>query len=312
MFPEDLIFTSGNKEFIFEMDAKYPFCLRKITAKKGKKQVITWHWHEELEFVYVEKGVLEYQVAGDSIRLKESEGIFINSNVMHQTVVLDEGKCEYLVFMFRSNFLAEKDSLLEKKYVLPVLRKNGLQAVALKNESSLQKKILQKLRNIHKTEEESEYGYEMILRNLCADMWISFVNMLDAEPESVKQTSPEKEERLKKMLTYIHQEYKNELSLEDIACSSGVSKRECLRCFKETINITPFNYLKKYRLEMAYILLKNTEDTVITIAESCGFHSASYFGKVFRKNTGMTPYEFRKNYRKGIENAGRNYVFYQQ
>lgn len=182
---------------------------------------------------------------------------------------------------------------MDKKYVLPVIKSNNLQAVVLKNENILQKNILEQLRKTEIIEKERQYGYEMQIRNAFADMWISFQHMLNVKPEGVKQQIPEKEERLKKMLTYIHQEYENELSLEDIAKAAGVSKRECLRCFQEEIHITPFSYLKDYRLQMACIALKNTENTVTAIAQNCGFNSSSYFGKVFRKSMGMTPYEFR-------------------
>ena len=294
MFPEDLILTSGNREEIFEMRPDYPFCIRDVISRYGEKQLAPWHWHEELEFVYIRKGEPEYHVAGASIKLREKEGIFINSNVMHQVINTSQtDRCEYLVFMFRRNFLAEEGSLLDKKYVLPVIKTNNLQAVVLKNENILQKNILEQLRKTELIEKERQYGYEMQIRNAFADMWISFLHMLNVRPEGVKQQIPEKEERLKKMLTYIHQEYENELSLEDIAKAAGVSKRECLRCFQEEIHITPFNYLKDYRLQRACIALKNTEDTVTSIAQNCGFNSSSYFGKVFRKSMGMTPYEFR-------------------
>ena len=126
----------------------------------------------------------------------------------------------------------------------------------MKNENILQKNILEQLRKTELIEKERQYGYEMQIRNAFADMWISFLHMLNVRPEGVKQQIPEKEERLKKMLTYIHQEYENELSLEDIAKAAGVSKRECLRCFQEEIHITPFNYLKDYRLQRACIALK--------------------------------------------------------
>ena len=294
MFPEDLIITDGNKEQIFEMQPDYPFCIREVTSRDGKTQVTPWHWHEEFEFVYINEGELEYRVAGACIKLKENEGIFINSNIMHQVVLLPVAdRCSYLVFMFRRNFLAEEGSLLDKKYVRPILRAYDFQAVVLRNKDDLQRNILGQLCAIATAEKEKQYGYEMLQRNSFADIWISFLYMLNMRPEGVKHQIPEKEARLKKMLTYIHQEYENEVTLEDIAKAAGISKRECLRCFQEEIHITPFNYLRDYRLQMSCIALRNTNATVTSIAQNCGFNSASYFGKVFRKRVGMTPYEFR-------------------
>lgn len=51
--------------------------------------------------------------------------------------------------------------------------------------------------------------------------------------------------------------------------------------------------LKEYRLQMACTMLKNTSETITRVSQNCGFHSASYFGKVFRSQMGCMPYEFK-------------------
>ena len=293
MFPEDLIVTDTNKEDIFDLKSDYPCCSREVTAS-GKKQIITWHWHEELEFVYVLDGELEYWTAGKRICLRRTEGIFVNANVMHQVTVRKvTGYVRYQVFMLRPEFLAEEGSLLHKKYICPVLYDHKFQAAVLHQESEMQRKVLEDMQEMDRIQDKKAFGYEMAFRNKMAEMWIDFIYMLGVEPESAKLRTSEKEERLKKMLAFIHQEYGNEISLSDIADAAKVSKREALRCFQEEIHISPGAYLKEYRLQMACTMLRNTSETITTVSQNCGFHSASYFGKVFRSQMGCTPYEFK-------------------
>ena len=293
MFPEELIVTDTNKEDIFDLKSDYPCCIREVTAS-GKKQIITWHWHEELEFVYVLDGELEYWTAGKQICLKRTEGIFVNANVMHQVTVRKvTGYVRYQVFMFRPEFLAEEGSLLHKKYICPVLYDHKFQAAVLCQESEMQRKVLEDMQEMDRIQDKKAFGYEMAFRNKMAEMWIDFIHMLGVEPESAKLRTSEKEERLKEMLTFIHQEYGNEISLSDIAGAAKVSKREALRCFQEEIHISPGAYLKEYRLQMACTMLRNNSETITTVSQNCGFHSASYFGKVFRSQMGCTPYEFK-------------------
>ena len=293
MFPEELIVTDTNKEDIFDLKSDYPCCIREVTAS-GKKQIITWHWHEELEFVYVLDGELEYWTAGKQICLKRTEGIFVNANVMHQVTVRKvTGYVRYQVFMFRPEFLAEEGSLLHKKYICPVLYDHKFQAAVLHQESEMQRKVLEDMQEMDRIQDKKAFGYEMTFRNKMAEMWIDFIHMLGVEPESAKLRTSEKEERLKEMLTFIHQEYGNEISLSDIAGAAKVSKREALRCFQEEIHISPGAYLKEYRLQMACTMLRNNSETITTVSQNCGFHSASYFGKVFRSQMGCTPYEFK-------------------
>ena len=300
MFLEDLIITDTSKENVFEMQEDYPCCCRDMVIKEENSRTVPWHWHEELEILYVREGEIDYWTAGKCIRLRKSDGIFINTNVMHQVVFPRE--VEYArsqVFMFRPEFLAEKGSLLNKKYISPILHDHKFQAAVLHRESTLQGKILKDMQEMSRIYEKKEPGYEMVFRNRMADMWIDFICMLGKEPGAARLCTSEKEERLKEMLLFMHREYGNEISLSDIAGAAKISKREALRCFQEEIHISPFSYLKEYRLQMACIMLRNTEDTITTISQNCGFHSASYFGKVFRNQMGCTPYEFRKKIEEG-------------
>ena len=105
-------------------------------------------------------------------------------------------------------------------------------------------------------------------------------------------------DKLKEMLGDAEKEQmKKDMAVQEavtlLADAAKVSKREALRCFQEEIHISPGAYLKDYRLQMACTMLRNTSETITTVSQNCGFHSASYFGKVFRSQMGCTPYEFR-------------------
>ena len=84
MLLEDLIITDTSKENVFELQENYPCCSRDMVITAGNSRVVPWHWHEELEILYVREGEIDYWTAGNCIRLRKSDGIFINTNVMHQ------------------------------------------------------------------------------------------------------------------------------------------------------------------------------------------------------------------------------------
>ena len=97
-------------------------------------------------------------------------------------------------------------------------------------------------------------------------------------------------------LQYIELHYMEDVTLEMLAQSANVSKSECLRCFKSTLQITPYKYLMEYRLSKAAELLKNTDMLIENIASSVGFEHLSHFGKCFREKTGFSPSEYRANF----------------
>lgn len=96
------------------------------------------------------------------------------------------------------------------------------------------------------------------------------------------------------MLAYIHGHYMMHISTKDLAEQVNVSESECLRCFKEVLETTPMQYVKKYRLHVAAELLASTGLTVTGVAGRCGFEHMSYFAKSFEQMFGTTPREYRK------------------
>ena len=101
--------------------------------------------------------------------------------------------------------------------------------------------------------------------------------------------------RMQKFLQYISEHYGEDVSLDILAGSANVSKSECLRCFKASMQTTPYKYLTEYRLSKAADLLKNSDEPIGDIADSVGFRQISHFGKCFREKTGLSPREYRMN-----------------
>ena len=98
-------------------------------------------------------------------------------------------------------------------------------------------------------------------------------------------------------LNYIKEHYADEITLEDLAQSAGVSKSECLRCFKLSMQDTPYHYLLEYRLQAATDLLTNSALSVGEVTQAVGFQSQSHFGKLFKMRLGCSPKDYRATHR---------------
>ncbi|MFB5678901.1 helix-turn-helix domain-containing protein [Paenibacillus terreus] len=95
--------------------------------------------------------------------------------------------------------------------------------------------------------------------------------------------------------TFIDNNLHRSIGLQDMAEVSGCSKFHLTREFERKLGLSPGRYLTRMRLERAAaLLLEPVSLTLEQVAEQSGFSNANYFGKVFRKYTGMAPGEFRK------------------
>ena len=86
-----------------------------------------------------------------------------------------------------------------------------------------------------------------------------------------------------------------EITLNELATMVDMSKYYFLRLFKQSMGITPHQYLIKQRMKKAKQLLQQGKLSIIEVAAECGFSNQSHFAKVFHKNIGITPRAYRKN-----------------
>ena len=100
--------------------------------------------------------------------------------------------------------------------------------------------------------------------------------------------------RMQKILRFIEEHFSEDITLSDLSASANISKSECSRCFKISMDTTPYKYLTEYRLSKAAQLLGKTNEPVGNIAAAVGFHQMSHFGKCFKEKTGYSPKEYRE------------------
>lgn len=100
--------------------------------------------------------------------------------------------------------------------------------------------------------------------------------------------------QLLQVLDYIDAHLGSEMTLADLAELVGMSQFHFGRLFKQSLGLSPYQYLLQQRVERAKQLLKHTADkSIVEIALECGFNSHSHFGRKFRQLTGITPKAYR-------------------
>lgn len=100
---------------------------------------------------------------------------------------------------------------------------------------------------------------------------------------------------VKQAIAYLHQNYAHSLSRWEIAEAVGVSEDYLSRVFHRELNLSPWDYLNRYRVLQSKQLLLNTAQTVGSIAHQVGYKDQAYFSRVFHKIVGVSPQEFRDN-----------------
>lgn len=95
-------------------------------------------------------------------------------------------------------------------------------------------------------------------------------------------------------IEYIKEHYTQPIGLLEVAEYTRMSENHLSTLFREEAGINFLQYLNSYRLNKAAHLLKNTTLNISEVADSCGFPTPSYFTKIFRRYTDLSPREFRE------------------
>lgn len=96
---------------------------------------------------------------------------------------------------------------------------------------------------------------------------------------------------------FVEKHYSEDIRLEQLISLSGMSKNTFIRAFSDIFNMTPWHYLTTIRLNAVRKLLETTDKLLANIAAETGFFDQSHLTRVFKKERGMTPGEYRRRHR---------------
>lgn len=114
---------------------------------------------------------------------------------------------------------------------------------------------------------------------------------LDKDILDMKKLSDEAEE----IVLYLHTNYSNKITIKNLSEEFGINRTSLNQMFIESLGDSVISYLRKIRLRVATILLKDTYIPIGEVVERSGFNDIANFNRTFKKYIGETPGEYRKN-----------------
>lgn len=188
--------------------------------------------------------------------------------------------------------MGEEGSAIAKNYILPLINDPSFTGYHVPKEDL--PKVRKDFGKAFEALKYDQFGYEFSVRENLSHIFLYLYEKLQPQTERTRSRDNDNA-RIRVMIDFIHRHYGEHLSLREIAEAADIGERECLRCFQKTIQLSPIQYVLKYRVTCgAELLLKNPGETISNIALQCGFDSASNFTKMFRRVYGCTPREYRR------------------
>ncbi len=246
-----------------------------------------FHIHSECEINYILKTGMTYILQDKEYNLNSGDIFFVNSNVPHNSVVYKGTK--NLLIQFRIDTRSQDVYKSLSRYI----NNAGLHAAHFKSGTEECTALTACLENIIRETTVKDNAYEDFL---IAEIYkiIAYLYRYDIIKNPESFFSPEGINKIMPVLEYIHNHYKENISLDDMSSLVNVNKSHFCRLFKKAVNTSLVDYINFVRISKAESLLLSTEHSISEISELAGFSSGAYFTKMFKRIKSLTPMQYRK------------------
>lgn len=230
------------------------------------------HWHQNPELLYVVEGCLSIKTDSSTYTVEAGNIGIIDSNQMH-FLAPETPQCTYYCLIPNINLCGEF------KFLPP--KTSDTDIVGLYN------KIIKEFTTRDKSYKRLIEGYiECVFALLTRFCENNGKNTTDASAKLVA---------VKAAMSYISNNFKNDISIDDIAKSANLSRYYLCHVFKEITGQTVLSHLNYVRCNNASDLLLSGKYTVSQAASLSGFNNLSYFSKIYRATMGHLPSKETKN-----------------
>jgi AraC-like DNA-binding protein len=258
----------------------------------------TWHYHNNYEISFITEGSGKRIVADSIEEFQPGDLVFIGSSIPHVWIADKEQKplsdrtLEMVFLQFSSDiFFPQLLALPEFMHVKKALEmsERGIQVVG------------QTLNEVSEIMLQLPYltGFDRInyFFRLMDIIGKSDSNISLASEEFMRKQFKPANRRIRLIHEYLMNHYREEVDLQQLAVLVSMAEGSLCRFFKMNVGISVFEYLNRIKVEFACKLLMDPEMGIVDVCLDSGFNNLSHFNKQFRKNTGVTPSEYRKRFK---------------
>lgn len=255
-----------------------------------------WHYHHEVELIYINKGPGKRYIGSHMSYFKNGELILIGARLPHYSFT-DQVNPEQTKtsIQMKENFGPLFTELPEMAAIKQLMQRARM-GVSFFGETK--KNIGRKIESLRQFE-----GIERFLKvlEILNGLAVSEeYTILNAQGFMV-EVSPQDNDRLNSIYNFIRENFKRQITLSEVAEQANLTVPSFARYFKKLTGKTFVQFVNEYRLVHASKLLAEMPTSISDISVESGFNNFSHFNKSFKLYTGKSPSEYRKELRQIVD-----------
>ena len=255
------------------------------------KYIMQHHWHKELEIIRVISGSLTVFLNNVEIVMSPNDIVFVNPEIVHGAI---PENCVYECIVFDpEKILVCTDT--GKRIASGLVNHTLFIYHRIKSDN---KSLFSVAGKLFDSFNPCDDGYQLNAVSRIYELFsVISCEQLFSDNSAYSNFLKDKNLiKLKRAIEYMRENYKQQISLEELSEAVDISPKYFCVIFKAMTGMTAFEYLNAYRIEKAAKALISTDMGITDIAYNCGFNDLSYFIKTFKKYKNVTPKMFRNSH----------------
>ena len=255
------------------------------------------HTHyNDYEVYYLLEGERCYFIGTKIYHLKQGSLVFVRRNVIHKTALSREAHHDRILLEISRSYLESVFAITGELTLHDFFQDD---CIILSLESEEQNFITELLLALGRELGTKNSGFRLLAKSLVAELFIYAKRMENkTNPSASSRTDDPRHRQIEQIACYIAENCCSPLSLNSIAEQFYMNKCYLSRIFKEITGFTVNGYLHARRIQKARSLLIQNSMNISEVSEAAGYENLTYFERVFKKHTGMSPLEYRRQYGK--------------
>lgn len=277
---------------VIPLSEKFPFSASCSTIQPLGDSPLLYHWHECFEISFVRSGEGVYYVNGQVFSMIPGDVILFNNMEPHAWHATSKQPMVQPVIVFDPALIwKDQGKIIDSEYLKPFYGYCTNYTNKLPSGHPITKKIFKMLNQILEEYNKKPKAYELMIKTKMLEVMTYLIRYFQTDEKEVEPIAQRKQKlvRLQKVLEFTNTNYIEVIKIDEAARLANMSTAYFSTFFRQTIGITYSDYITKLRISKTLQRMEVSDETIASIAFSCGFNSLSNFYHAFKKITGESP-----------------------
>ncbi|MDF2659176.1 MAG: hypothetical protein K0Q94_1967 [Paenibacillus sp.] len=251
--------------------------------------LLRWHYHKELEFIYVKKGSVVFHTVDQSYRLHKGDVLLIGSNQLHANQRPDCDEAVYLVMHVKLLPYFEPAITPYYHYFSEYHRPLSELNVIFRDNDEVRRLAGQNIRHIFKEMQSQADGFEIAVSLYLKQILLSLYRN-DRKRADVRNRTDL--HALQPVFQYIDRQLTDKIEMKEACKLLNMSYSYFSKHFKEVVGTSFIEYVNFKRIHMAERHLATKSASINEVARMVGLENITHFYRLFQKYNGCTPKQY--------------------